>query len=180
MNSDFDSRNASRPPLPTDAVTPSGGDKQPPTSALDQLQRDRFELLSAYLDGEVTAAERRQVDDWLKSDPVVRCLYARLLKLRHNIQAMPVPAPQQQPDETIRQVFARIDRRFRLKLAWGGMAIAAVIVGAVFGDMSGTSVYAPQAVQPSSADETVVADALMIALDRPVIEIPKAPVSASE
>jgi len=29
---------------------------------MDMLKRDRFELLSAYLDGEVTAAERQQVE----------------------------------------------------------------------------------------------------------------------
>jgi len=31
---------------------------------MDMLKRDRFELLSAYLDGEVTAAQRQQVEDW--------------------------------------------------------------------------------------------------------------------
>uniref|UniRef100_A0ACD5GTL5 Anti-sigma factor family protein n=1 Tax=Desertifilum tharense IPPAS B-1220 TaxID=1781255 RepID=A0ACD5GTL5_9CYAN len=38
--------------------------------ALDMLKRDRFELLSAYLDGEVTASERQQVENWLDTDPV--------------------------------------------------------------------------------------------------------------
>ena len=39
-------------------------------------QRDRFELLSAYIDGEVTAAERGQIEQWLTTDPEVQCLYA--------------------------------------------------------------------------------------------------------
>jgi len=43
---------------------------------MDMLKRDRFELLSAYLDGEVTAAQRQQVEDWLGNDPEVQ-LYAR-------------------------------------------------------------------------------------------------------
>ena len=30
------------------------------------------ELLSAYLDGEVTDAQRREVEQWLESDPSVR------------------------------------------------------------------------------------------------------------
>jgi anti-sigma factor RsiW len=33
-------------------------------AALDE----RFELLSAYLDGEVTASERKQVEAWLATD----------------------------------------------------------------------------------------------------------------
>jgi len=35
---------------------------------MDMEKRDCFELLSAYLDGEVTATERRQVEEWLSTD----------------------------------------------------------------------------------------------------------------
>lgn len=52
------------------------------TGAIDMVKRDRFELLSAYLDGELTAAERRQVEELLANDQAVKCLYVRLLKLR--------------------------------------------------------------------------------------------------
>jgi anti-sigma factor RsiW len=44
---------------------------------MDIHKRDRFELLSAYLDGELTATERRQIEDWLKTAPEVQRLYAR-------------------------------------------------------------------------------------------------------
>ncbi len=49
---------------------------------MDMPNRDRFELLNAYLDGEVTAAQRQQIDNWLTTDSQVQCLYARALKLR--------------------------------------------------------------------------------------------------
>jgi hypothetical protein len=49
---------------------------------LDVTKRDRFELLSAYLDGEVSPEERRLVTTWLADDPETQCLYQRLLHLR--------------------------------------------------------------------------------------------------
>ncbi|MEL6165322.1 MAG: zf-HC2 domain-containing protein, partial [Cyanobacteria bacterium J06628_3] len=51
------------------------------TGAKNMVKRDRFELLSAYLDGEVTAAERRQVEEWLANDSSVQNLHKRLLSL---------------------------------------------------------------------------------------------------
>ncbi|MFM8202724.1 MAG: anti-sigma factor family protein, partial [Dolichospermum sp.] len=53
---------------------------------MDMQKREYFELLSAYLDGEVTATERRQVEQWLSTDASVKCLYKRLLNLRQGLQ----------------------------------------------------------------------------------------------
>ena len=61
------------------------------TDVMNMYQRDRFELLSAYIDGEVTAAERGQIEQWLTIDPEVQCLYARVLKLRPLWSMMPAP-----------------------------------------------------------------------------------------
>lgn len=61
-------------------------------SVLDVTKRDRFELISAYLDGEVTPHERRLVADWLAHDPEVQHLYRRLLMLRQAFRALPVAA----------------------------------------------------------------------------------------
>jgi len=36
---------------------------------LDSTQQSRFELLSAYLDGEVSPQERKQIHHWLDTDP---------------------------------------------------------------------------------------------------------------
>jgi hypothetical protein len=45
-------------------------------SNVNAFHGDRFELLSAYIDGEVTAAERKQVEEWLATDPTVQQLHA--------------------------------------------------------------------------------------------------------
>ena len=49
-----------------------------------------FELLSAYLDGEVTSEQRQQVQELLKQDPETKALYQRLLALREGFQNLPV------------------------------------------------------------------------------------------
>ena len=50
-------------------------------------KRGFFELLSAYLDGEVTATERKQVEEWLSTDTDIKfLLYNNLANLE--IQSM--------------------------------------------------------------------------------------------
>lgn len=180
MTSNFDSRNGSRQLPPIDLPEPIDQGISPPCDVMDNLKRDRFELLSAYLDGEVTAEERRQVEYWLATDPKAQCLHTRLLNLRQGMQTLPIPVPQRSASQTTNQVFRKINnRRQRTVMAWGGTAIAALFVG-FFSNLS----PAPQGVvnqyaaeSPAPAD--VSSDALMIALDQPLIEIPKAPVSDS-
>ena len=162
----------SLPALRTDHANQSMG-------AIDMLKRDRFELLSAYLDGEVTASERRQVEDWLANDPEVQCLYGRLLQLRQGLRTMAVPPAQQPVEQTTQQVFARLNRRSKTVGAWRGAAIAAVFVGALSGVLPGRQSIVPQLVQsPNSA--VAPAETLMVALNTPVIEIPKASAAAPE
>ncbi len=99
------------------------------------LQRDQFELLSAYLDGEVSAAERRQVEELLTHDEKSKQLYARLLQLRDGFQALPMTASQP-VEETVAQVMSRLDQpRPVPRSAWvlGGGAIAAAAVAAMSG-----------------------------------------------
>lgn len=147
--------------------------------AVNTLKRDRFELLSAYLDGEVSAAERRQVEEWLANDPVVQRLYARLMSLRQGLQKMPGPAAQVPVEKTVAKVFERLDRRRNHRiLAWGGAAIAAGVVAAVSGIFGTGQSFAPQVARNSTPQ--VSSDSLMIALNTPVIDIPKAPVANPE
>lgn len=134
------------------------------TGAMDMLKRDRFELLSAYLDGEVTAAERREVETWLEHDPETQRLYQRLLNLRQGIGTLPVPT-QEPVEQTIQQVYQRIHRQSqRRMLVWGGSAIAAVFVGAI-------------ATLPNSPIAQLARFAkiepLMVAINDPVVEIPR-------
>jgi anti-sigma factor RsiW len=96
MTSNFDARKSSR---------------HEAAKEMDSQQRDRFELLSAFIDGEVTAAERRQVQELLATDPQMQRLHSRLIKLRQGVQKLPVPAPESTAQETAQQVFSKIDRR---------------------------------------------------------------------
>lgn len=145
---------------------------------MDVLQRDRFELLSAYIDSEVTAAERKQVQELLATDPAVQRLYARLVELRRGLQTMPVPQAEQSPQHTAQQVFKRMDRRRTQKFAlWGGAAIAAMFVGAVSGVVPGNQLLTPHLAQ---YPEKPASEPVMVALNEPVIEIPKAAVATPE
>ena len=161
MSSNFDSGKQSR----QEAVT-----------QMDSLQRDRFELLSAYIDGEGTAAERKQVQELLATDSEMKRLYTRLMKLRQEIQLLPVPAPTATAQQTAKQVFLRIDRRRNRRTAlWGGAAIAALFVSAVSGILPGSRSLVPQLAQ-----NNVSQPPLEIALNQPVIEIPKSAVADQE
>ncbi|MGI0490487.1 anti-sigma factor family protein [Alkalinema pantanalense CENA528] len=163
------------------------------------VQRDRFELLSAYLDGEVTADERRQVESWLVEDAKMQQLHQRLVKLRQGFQSLPAPQPMQPIDQTIEQVMQKVDRRPRLTVLWGGgMAAAAAVAVAMVSNLTPMG-YSPQMannatktngsqvakVSPQSQpiSETAVSPAstgdsgLLVALDQPVLVISKSAVA---
>src|SRR5690242_3794682 len=53
---------------------------------------EREELLSAYLDGEVTADERARVEAWLAGSAELRQLRDELLAMRSELQALPIHA----------------------------------------------------------------------------------------
>jgi hypothetical protein len=148
------------------------------TGAMDMVKRDRFELLSAYLDGEVTAAERKQVEQWLANDASVKLLYARLLKLRQGVRNLPVPQPIQPIEETVQQVMASLRRRSRLIWVCGGTAVVACLISGVSGWLGGDSSI-PQMAQKPSIEPTqqtpspVTASPLMVAINTPVFPIPK-------
>lgn len=162
---------------------PSPADPNQPSRSPDVMQRDRFELLSAYLDGEVSADERRQVEHWLAHDPTVQQLHARLLKLRTSFQSMPVPVSDERAvQQTVDAVLSRVDRRPRLSLIWGGIAIAAVAVGAITSALLGENSPLPQLAQTNQNEaQTAQPDAnsepLLVALDKPLVSIPKTPVA---
>lgn len=154
---------------------------QPASGASNTVQRDRFELLSAYLDGEVTAGERKQVEEWLATDPIAQRLHGRLLKLRQGFQSLPVPvASEQSIQETVDRVFAQVERRPKLSLVWGGAgaAIAALFIGALAIVLPTAQSPTPQfAVAPKpqspAPQQSVDADPLLVALDKPLVDIPQ-------
>ena len=168
--------------LPQDLSDGMANHTNESTGLMDMVKRDRFELLSAYLDGEVTATERRQVEEWLANDASVQCLYARLLKLRQGLRTLPVPTAQQSPEATVQQVFTRLRRRSRLNWMVGGAAIAACVISAVSGGSSPPQLAQRPEIEPiqTSSASMVPLSPLMVGLNNPVIEIPKAAVASPE
>lgn len=147
-----------------DALAENLANNNRPQGNVTTMMRDRFELLSAYLDGEVTAAERRQVDEWLANDPVTKRLYSRLLSMQQSFQSMPVPKSEQSAQELAAKVLQRVERKPKRVMVWGGCAIAALLVAVVSGVAGGRQLFAPQFAQSGSDD-------LMVALNEPVVEI---------
>jgi hypothetical protein len=146
------------------------------TDCCSGIQRDRFELLSAYLDGEVTAAERRQVETWLATDSCTQQLYRRLLSLRQGLQMLPIARSEQSVEQLVNRVAARVERQPR-RFVWGGLAVAGLLVGALFNALPqerySPSIAAGPTHSPGQQD-AVPSEGLMIALNHPPIEIPKA------
>ena len=134
-------------------------------------KRDRFELLSAYLDGEVTSTEKRQVEEWLDNDAEIQKLYARLLTLRQNFQSLPVPPPTQSVEKTIQQVFGKIEKRRQYRsLQWGGAAVAAVVVAVLSSIVPGRQVLQMAEVSNQAIGKE---EKLIVALNTPLIELPE-------
>ena len=154
------------------------------TGAMRMMKRDGFELLSAYLDGEVTVAQRKQVEEWLANDTTAQNFYARQVKLRQGLRTLPVPQPQQPVEETVQQVMKRLHRRSITGWMFGGVAIAACAIGAVAGLIINGEGQIPQLAykqtstepikQAQTTSEPATGSPLMVAINNPVVPIPKA------
>ncbi len=149
------------------------------TGAKNMVKRDRFELLSAYLDGEVTAAERRQVEEWLANDISVQSLHKRLLSLRHGLRNLPVPQSEKSIQETVDSVMTRLRRRTRKAWMLGGAAVAACVISSLASLIPegepGMFLFASnplEQTQQNSSEE--MASLPMVALNEPLVQIPKA------
>jgi anti-sigma factor RsiW len=175
MTSKIDPRNHSMYPVSDSrnclVVNDSGQDNH----LVNAIDPKLFELLSAYIDGEATPAERRQVNEWLDHDSEVKNLYLHLLRIRQNLQQMPVPKSTQPVSETVEKVFWLLDKRRYQKMAIvGGGAIAALCVAALSGLVPGM----PSVTQlAKSLDRQPESKQLMIALNRPIVPIPKAAIA---
>ncbi|MBW4483090.1 MAG: zf-HC2 domain-containing protein [Tildeniella torsiva UHER 1998/13D] len=133
---------------------------------LDAIKRDRFELLSAYLDGEVTPEERQKVLCWLQQDDGARVLYNRLLALRQGLRTQSVSSDCD-AEATLVGVFHCLNRRLRL-VAMAGLGVAAIGVVNLLSGGAGTG-HSSWRMATSTPPE-----ALQIALDRPAFPIPEA------
>lgn len=168
MNCNFESdKNHNQQGL-GDSLAETQANKNYAQGNVTTMMRDRFELLSAYLDGEVTAAERRQVEEWLTNDPAMKRLYSRLLMMQQSFQSMPVPAAEQSAQELATKVLQRVERKPKQTWIWGGGAIAALLIAVVSGVDGGRQLFAPQFARSPVPAES---DGLIVALNEPLVEI---------
>ena len=130
---------------------------------------ERFELLSAYLDGEVTPTERQQVEAWLANDLAFQHQYRQMQQMQHAFPRLTVPSSQS-AEALSAGVFAKLDRQRNRKLAWiGGGAIAATLVAAVTG-LGGLFGDNPQL--QYAANKANIPAPMMVALNDPILAIP--------
>jgi anti-sigma factor RsiW len=127
----------------------------------------RFELLSAYIDGEVTPQERLQVQHWLDTEPKFQQLYVQLLRLQKDLDQIPIPPTD--INLLTEKVFTNIDKRRNQRLVLlGSGIIAAITLGLT--SLGGSRPSTQMAYQGDGG-----AEPLMIALNRPILEIPSFP-----
>lgn len=142
---------------------------------------ERFELLSAYIDGEVSDIEEQLVEKWLSEDPDFRRLYQQQLKLCQLLIDLPVPVAtnsslKADTNVMIDRVFAEIDKRSqrrKWKLAGLGISVAAVV--GIFGSMftfNSSPQFSPVA-NSIKAPMQVVEEPVLIAMEEPLVPLPK-------
>lgn len=138
------------------------------------MQRDRFELLSAYIDHEVTADERRQVEAWMAEDAEFAMMHRRLVKMQRGFQSLPTPVAAEHVDITISQVLNQVDRpRPSWKVLVGGGAVVAAAAAAIavlpgLFTPSPSPQFARQTeVAPTNTIETPTPAAVLVSLDQP-------------
>ena len=145
----------------------------------DTAELDYFELLSAYIDDELSPKERDRVQYWLDNDPAIKTTYSQLLNLQTQIQKIPTP-PSVQIETLSAEVFQKIDNRRCQKrcVVWGVGAIAATLLAALSGIVPGINTTEFKLAQPGS--ETF-SEPLMVAvaINKPAVKIPKSAVSSS-
>ena len=135
--------------------------------------RSAFELISSYIDGEVTSAERRQVEHWLGTDQRMRGLYHRLLRIRMALRSMPIPVSQASVEQTMHAVQSKAESQTKRILGWVGI-VAALLAVSTWLHLSGLSWYHPEypvIVSPHPASEPPLQDPM-----EPLDDHPSAPV----
>ena len=148
------------------------------------IPQERFELLSAYIDGEVSESEEQLIELWLSDDVNFRHIYQQQLKLRQLLIDLPVPvaansSPKAETELMIDRVFAQIDKRSqrrKWKLAGIGITVAAIV--GVFGSMF-TFNSSPQFSPVSNSIKIkspapVAEEPILIAMEEPLVPLPKA------
>jgi len=133
---------------------------------------ERFELLSAYIDNQVTPTERKQVQEWLDGDREFKNMYLNLLQIEQSIKNIPI-VHTTSTEDMCTKVFAKIDKQQKNKQISLTLSIGCLaILGLIF--------YVPKQFSSSRADlastynssELKENESLTIALNRPIIPLP--------
>ncbi len=131
---------------------------------------ERFELLSAYLDGEVTASERQQVKTLLANDPAFQHQYHQMQNIHQALPRITVPSSQS-AEALAAGVFAKLDRhRYRKLASIGGGAIVGTLLAAVAGLSGLFGDNHPQ--WQFAANKANTPAPLMVALNDPILAMP--------
>ncbi len=135
---------------------------------------DYFELLSAYVDGELSTSQKNQVQALLDQDPQIKQVYTQLLALQSQMQHSIAPPSEKSVDEITKGVFRLIEHRRsrRRKLVWGGGATAALLA-IISGMIPGISPALKMAKLDAPAVVNSPAFMLAVAVNKPAINIPK-------
>jgi anti-sigma factor RsiW len=151
-------------------------------SNTDNLPSNCFELLSAYIDNELTPSERDQVQGWLDQEPKIKNIYTRLLTLQGQMRNSQVPEGEKSATELSARIFQKIDRSriHQRRLIWGGSAIAATFIAAISGIIPGIGSSSLE-MADSSRSNLAISDSIMVAVavNKPAVKIPKAAVGYS-
>ncbi len=140
-----------------------------------ELPTDCFELLSAYIDGELSATERNQVQSWLDQDPKIKNLYTQLLSLQGSMQLSIAPPSSKSVAEITTGVFQSIDRRRQRRLVLTGSAIAATILTTITALIPGITPAGLRVAESENPEDTTSESIMLaVALNQPAINIPKA------
>jgi predicted anti-sigma-YlaC factor YlaD len=142
---------------------------------------EKFELLSAYLDEEVTSAERKQVELWLQEDASFKAMYTKMRGMHTAIEQMPLPPAAVPVNQFADEIFAKIDQRrqFKLLKMFGGACAAGLVAaGAVLtATFQGSHQQMQMAksvlptVVPNSLSISVKPTPLMVALNDSIVQI---------
>ncbi len=137
---------------------------------------EKFLLLSAYLDGEVTPQERKQVQQWLDTDPQFKQQYLEQLRLHQGVNRVPIPSPSD--SSMVESVFHKIDQQDKQRrLLIGSGILVAAILSAFTSNFWLRPSFTPKfstienLPQEMNVDED--SESLVIALNQPIVEIPE-------
>lgn len=151
---------------------------------------EHFELLSAYIDQELSPEEIAKIQALLENDPKLQQEYQRLLSLKQKLRNFPQPSSTRINPETLAAtVIHRVEqsKRKRNRWIWRGGAIAALSVAALSNLFTSPPSRLPQLASSSSTSqeaeflimainkatqESMRQNSLMITLNEPVIAIP--------